>query len=73
MARYIDADKLVDYLANGVHVGKCARVVEKYAESNAVPAMTFGDDFPEGSVIQVYKRDDGSHWMRLVPAEACRV
>ena len=66
MARYVNADKLVEYLRDGVHAGKAAAVVEKYAAGNAVQAMAFGDDFPEGSVIQVYQRNDGTQWMRLM-------
>ena len=65
MPRYINADKLIEYLRDNVHAGKAAQVVEKYAAGNTVQAAAFGDDLPEGSVIEVYKRDDGSQWMRL--------
>ena len=65
MARFVNADNLVDYLKNEVHVGKCAKLVEKYAERHPETVISIGDPLPEGPVVQFYKRDDGSQWARL--------
>ena len=65
MARFVNVDTLLDYLKNDVHVNKLAQLVEKYAEKHTEPVIGIGDPLPEGTVVQFYKREDGSQWARL--------
>jgi len=65
MARIIDVDRLINYLRNTMHVVKTAEVIEKYAKNHATEGIQIGDPLPEGTVIQIYKRDDGRQWARI--------
>ena len=65
MARFVNVDNLLDYLRNEVHVSKFAQLIEKYAKNHTEPVIGIGDPLPEGTVVQFYKRDDGSQWARL--------
>ena len=63
--KMIDPKKLAEYLRNDVHVRKAAELVEKYAERKAVDAVPIGDPLPAGTVVEIYKKDDGKQWMRI--------
>ena len=63
--KMLDPKKLADYLRNEVHVKKAAELIEKYSIKNAVDAVVIGEDLPRGTVIQIYKKEDGSSWARI--------
>ena len=63
--KMIDPKKLADYLRDKVGAKKAAELVEKYASKNAVEAVAVGEDLPKGTVVQIYRKDDGSSWARI--------
>ena len=63
--KMIDPRELADYLRDEVHVKKAADLVERFALTNAEDVIRIGDPLPEGTHIEIYKKDDGSQWMRI--------
>ena len=60
----IKVDEFVNYLET---TGKrtYAKYAKFYADKHPVEGVAFGEDLPEGTVIEVFKRDDGRQWMRI--------
>ena len=63
--RMIDPKELAEYLRDEVHVRKAAELVERFALTNAVDVIRIGDPLPEGTHIEIYKKSDGTQWMRI--------
>lgn len=65
MRKYVEVEALARHLREGVHAGKAAAVVEKYAREHPTDAVAIGDPLPPGTVLEVVKMDDGSQRTRI--------